>query len=61
MSRGYMIASALVVGLLGWIIYAAYSGAGLTSDAEAMARNRSVRGGSLHSRNYYGGGPGFGK
>ena len=61
MSLGYKIASAMVLLLFGWVVYGAYMGAGLTTDAEVMARNRSVRGGSLHSRHYYGGGPGFGK
>ena len=61
MSFGYKVASGMVLVLFGWVVYASYSGAGLTSDAEAMARSRSVRGGSLHGRQYFGGGPGFGK
>ena len=61
MSLGYKVATGLVMLLFGWVAYSAYTGAGLTSDAEVMARNRSVRGGSLHNRHFYGGGPGFGK
>ena len=60
MGIGYRIASALVIGLFGWVVYGAYTGLGLTSDAQAEARSRSVRAGSLHSRTYFGGGPGSG-
>ena len=61
MGIGYKIASALVIGLFGWVVYGAYTGLGLTSDAQAEARSRSVRAGSLHGRTYFGGGPGSGK
>jgi hypothetical protein len=50
-----LLIALLLVGL------ASYFGWGLTSDAQAMAMARSVRGGSLHTRQYYGGGPGYGK
>jgi hypothetical protein len=56
MGTGYRIASGLMVGLFLYVAYGAYVGFGLTSDAEAMARNRSVRGGSVHGRTYFGGG-----
>jgi hypothetical protein len=44
-------------------VVASRQGWGLQEDAEALAKNRtqSVRGGSVHTRSYYGGGPGFGK
>jgi hypothetical protein len=61
MSLGYWIASAVLLIALVLVSMASYYGWGLTSDAAAMASARSVRGGSLHSRHYYGGGPGFGK
>lgn len=61
MSRGYVIASAVMLILFVLTAIAAYAGWGLDSDASAEARSRSVRSGSLHGRSYYGGGPGFGK
>jgi len=61
MGMGYRIATGLLILTFMGAVYGAYTGAGLTSDAEAMARNRSVRGGSLHGRTYFGGGPGSGK
>jgi hypothetical protein len=62
LSRGYIFASALVVLAFAATAMASYAGWGLDSDASAEDRaRRSVRGGSLHSRSYYGGGPGFGK
>ena len=45
MGIGYRIASALVIGLFGWVVYGAYTGLGLTLDAQAEARSRSVRAG----------------
>ena len=61
MSPGYFWTSVvLVVTLLGTIL-ASFFGWGLASDAAARAQARSARGGSLHSRHFYGGGPGFGK
>lgn len=61
MLRSYQIASGAMVLLFLLVAAASYYGWGLTSDAEAKARSRSVRAGSLHTRTYYGGGPGFGK
>jgi hypothetical protein len=66
MSSGYLILSGLAVLLFCAVGMASYRGYGLTSDSQALAQARartggSVRGGSLHRRNYYGGGPGFGK
>jgi hypothetical protein len=61
MTLGYWIASGvLLIGLL-LVGMASYYGWGLTSDAKAKAQARSVRTGSLHTRHYYGGGPGYGK
>lgn len=66
MSFGYIVASLVVVAMFCTALMASYQGWGLTSDARAMAqaqaRNRSVRTGSVHHfRTYSGGGPGFGK
>ena len=61
MTLGYWIASALLLVALVLVSLASYHGWGLTSDAQAMAKAKSVRAGSLHSRQYYGGGPGYGK
>jgi hypothetical protein len=61
MTRGYRWASAVVV-LMGVLaVLASYQGWGVPSDAQALAQRQSVRGGSLHARSFYGGGPGFGK
>jgi hypothetical protein len=62
----YLLASGAMVAFLVLTITATRNGWGLASDAEALARARgnsggSVRTGSLHGRNYYGGGPNRGK
>ena len=59
MLTGYKIASGLVLALLFLTLTASYYGWGLSDDASARARN--VRQGSLRSRAFHGGGPGFGK
>jgi hypothetical protein len=56
---GYRIASGVVLALLLATLSASYYGWGLADDATARARN--VRQGSVRSRAFYGGGPGFGK
>ena len=63
MKAGYSVASLAMTALFFVAVVASRQGWGLTSDAQAMAQNRtqSVRSGSVHSRRYYGGGPGFGK
>jgi hypothetical protein len=61
MTLSYWIASGVLLIALLLVGLASYFGWGLTSDARAMAMARSVRGGSLHTRQYYGGGPGYGK
>lgn len=61
MTLAYWLASGVLLIALILVGAASYYGWGLTSDAEAMAKARSVRSGSLHSRQYYGGGPGYGK
>lgn len=61
MTRGYQVASAMVVVLFVLVMVASYQGWGVASDAQALAQRQSVRGGSLHTRSFYGGGPGFGK
>ena len=63
MTAGYRWASALAIALYFVAAAASYYGWGLSSDASALAqaRGRSVRGGSLHHRSFFGGGPGFGK
>lgn len=55
----YWLASCIAIVLLILVFLASYFGWGLSSDAQARAQ--SVRTGSLHTRHYYGGGPGFGK
>ncbi|MCS6859236.1 MAG: hypothetical protein NZT92_02810 [Abditibacteriales bacterium] len=61
MLSGYWLASYIAVVLLILVVLASYLGWGLSSDAQARAQAQSVRTGSLHTRYYYGGGPGFGK
>jgi hypothetical protein len=61
MTLGYWIASGVLLIALLLVALASHYGWGLPSDAKAMAQSRSVRTGSLHTRHYYGGGPGFGK
>jgi hypothetical protein len=61
MTPGYRWATGLVIGLFLLVALASYYGWGVTSDAQAMAQAQSVRTGGIHSRHYYGGGPGFGK
>lgn len=61
MTRGYRLATGVVIGIFVLVWCASYYGWGITSDAQALAQARSARGGSLHVRSYYGGGPGFGK
>jgi hypothetical protein len=55
----YDVAAVFMVLLTVFTFAASYLGWGLTSDAEARARN--VRQGSIHGRRFLGGGPGFGK
>jgi hypothetical protein len=43
------------------VSFASILGWGLPSDVDAKAQAKSVRLGSLHSRHYFGGGPGSGK
>jgi len=61
MSLGYRMATLAATILFLFVLWASHAGFGLATDAEAKARARSVRSGSLHARHYYGGGPGFGK
>ena len=61
MTLGYWIASGMLVVALLIVGLASYFGWGLTSDAQALAKAKSVRAGSLHTRSHFGGGPGFGK
>ncbi len=61
MGTGYWVAMAVGLLLFGLTLGSGYYGWGLTSDAQAMARSRTVRAGGLHLRHHYGGGPGFGK
>jgi len=61
MSNGYRVASWVFIILFMLVALASYLGWGLSSDAQALAQSRSVRTGSLHTRHYFGGGPGFGK
>lgn len=64
MSRGYLLPSGTVIILFFVVAAASRQGWGVRSDAQALAQAHyggSVRGGSLHMRHYYGGGPGFGK
>ncbi|MCC6443822.1 MAG: hypothetical protein IT210_10255 [Armatimonadetes bacterium] len=61
MTSGYWVATWILVLLFISLLLAAYFGLGLPSDTQAMAQTRSVRTGSLHTRSYFGGGPGFGK
>jgi len=61
MSNGYRVASWVFITLFMLVALASYLGWGLSSDAQALAQSRSVRTGSLHTRHYFGGGPGFGK
>lgn len=56
MLTGYRWATGIVVALFLLTLTASYYGWGLSSDAEAMARARSVRTGSLHTRTFFGGG-----
>jgi hypothetical protein len=63
---GYLILSGVAVVMFLLAVVASREGWGLTSDAQALAQARgnsggSVRSGSLHSRRYRGGGPGYGK
>ncbi|MCS6777939.1 MAG: hypothetical protein RMJ43_13590 [Chloroherpetonaceae bacterium] len=57
----YRVATAVMVAAFVLVWLASYYGWGVPSEAQAQARSRSVRMGSLHTRTYYGGGPGFGK
>ena len=61
MTLGYWMATVVLVSLLLFVAGASYYGWGLKSDTQALAQARSVRAGSLHTRQYYGGGPGYGK
>ncbi len=61
MSNSYWIICWILIIVFILIAIASYLGWGLSSDAQAMAQARSVRGGSLHTRHFFGGGPGFGK
>ena len=61
MTRGYQVASAVVVLLFVLVVFASHQGWGVPSEAQAVAQRQSVRSGSLHTRSFYGGGPGFGK
>lgn len=59
MTPGYQIAAVLMVIIAGLTFAGSYLGWGLEDDASVRAK--SVRQGSLRGRQYYGGGPGFGK
>jgi hypothetical protein len=61
MLNSYWLSSCLAIVLLVLVFLASYLGWGLPSDGQARAQAQSVRTGSLHTRHYYGGGPGFGK
>jgi hypothetical protein len=61
MLNGYWLSSCIAIVLLVFVFLASYLGWGVPSDAQARAQTQSVRTGSLHTRHYYGGGPGFGK
>lgn len=62
MTPGYRWLSVMAMALYFLTAAASYYGWGLSSDASALAAaRRSVRGGSLHHRSFFGGGPGFGK
>lgn len=61
MHKGYFVACGVAIALFFVVAAASRLGWGVPSDAQALAQARSVRGGSLHTRHYYGGGPGFGK
>jgi len=58
MSSGYIFASVVLIVALVLVAMASFYGWGLRSDAQALGHTQSVRGGSLHTRSYYGGGPG---
>lgn len=61
MLNGYWLSSCIAIVLLVFVALASHFGWWLSSDAQARAQAQSVRTGSLHTRHYYGGGPGFGK
>lgn len=61
MNQKYRIATAVLIGAFVLVCLASYYGWGVPSEAQALARARSVRTGSLHARSHYGGGLGFGK
>ena len=54
MSNAFKIASLIIVLLFFFTLYASYAGWG-ESQGDEMARARSVRTGSLHTRHVFGG------